>query len=92
MKDEEIAVGWHYDQNILAYEQDRLELLCPVEFALMLRALSRFMPHSAKVAVDIGVGSGAYSSWLASRGIDVHLVDVSQKLLQAAVDRLEHEG
>jgi methylase of polypeptide subunit release factors len=54
--------------------------------------LSRFMPHSAKVAVDIGVGSGAYSSWLASRGIDVHLVDVSQKLLQAAVDRLEHEG
>jgi S-adenosylmethionine-dependent methyltransferase len=92
MKDEEIAVGRHYDQNVLAYEHDRLELHCPVEFAMTLRALSRFMPTSAKVAVDIGVGSGAYSSWLASRGIDVHLVDVSQKLLQAAVDRLEHEG
>ena len=73
MKDEERAVGRHYDQNVLAYEQDRLELHCPVEFALTLRALSRFMPHSAKVAVDIGVGSGAYSLWLA-RGIDVHLV------------------
>ena len=30
MKDEEIAVGRHYDQNVLAYEQDRLELHCPV--------------------------------------------------------------
>ena len=92
MNDEERAVGRHYDQNVLAYEQDRLELYCPVEFALTLRALSRFMAHSAKVAVDIGVGSGAYSLWLASRGIDVHLVDVSQKLLQAAVHRLEREG
>ena len=77
MKDEERAVGRHYDQNVLAYEQDRLELHCPVEFALTLRALSHFMPRSARVAVDIGVGSGAYSLWLASRGIDVHLVDVS---------------
>ena len=82
MKDEETAVGRHYDKNVLAYEQDHLQLHCPVEFALTLRALSRFVPHSAKIAVDIGVGLGAYSSWPASRGIDVHLVNVSQKLLQ----------
>ncbi len=92
MKDEERAVGRHYDEKVLAYELERLERHNPVEFGLTLRALSRFIPHIAAVALEIGVGSGAYSSCLASRGIDVHLVDVSEKLLEAAIDRLNCEG
>ena len=91
MKDEERAVGRHYDEKVLAYELERLERHCPAEFGLTLRALSRFLPDQAQVAVEIGVGSGAYSSWLAHRGINVHLVDVSQKLLEAAIDRLNRE-
>ena len=92
MNSEESAVGKHYDDNILAYELDRLERHCPVEFALTLRALARWVPPGASVALDVGVGSGAYSSWLASRAIDVHMVDVSEKLLETAAGRLEREG
>ncbi len=74
------------------YELERLERHSPVEFGLTLSALSRFLPKTTKVAVEVGVGSGAYSLWLASRGIDVYLIDVSEKLLEAAVNRLCREG
>ncbi|HEU4387718.1 MAG TPA: class I SAM-dependent methyltransferase, partial [Blastocatellia bacterium] len=92
MNDEERTVARHYDENIFEYELERLERHSPVEFGLTLRALSRWLPPGAEVAVEVGVGSGAYSSWLASRGIRVHLVDVSGSLLQAAADRLERQG
>jgi len=92
MNDEEKAVGLHYDENILDYELERLEQHCPVEFGLTLKALSHWLPDNAEVAVEVGVGSGAYSSWLASRGIRVHLVDVSDKLLDTAEERLRRDG
>jgi len=92
MNREERAVGRHYDDNVFEYELERLERHSPVEFGLTIRALSRWIPTSAEVAVEVGVGSGAYSSWLASRGINVHLVDVSEKLLEASADGLERQG
>jgi ubiquinone/menaquinone biosynthesis C-methylase UbiE len=92
MNDEEKAVERHYDENVLSYELERLEQHCPVEFGLTLKALAHWLPNSAEVAVEVGVGSGAYSAWLASRGIRVHLVDVSTKLLETAADRLERGG
>jgi methylase of polypeptide subunit release factors len=92
MNREERAVGHHYDDNIFDYELERLGRHCPVEFGLTLRALSHWVPGAAEVAVDVGAGSGAYSLWLASRGISVHLVDVSEKLLETAANRLEGQG
>lgn len=92
MNPEEQAVGRHYDENILNYELERLERHCPVEFGLTLRALARWLPRTAEVIVELGVGSGAYSCWLASRGINIHLVDVSERLLAAAADRLTRQG
>ena len=92
MNREERAVGHHYDDNIFEYELERLERHSPVEFGLTIRALTRWVPTAAEVAVEVGVGSGAYSSWLASRGINVHLVDVSEKLLETSSDGLERQG
>jgi SAM-dependent methyltransferase len=83
-------VAQHYDETILAYELDRLERHAPVEFGITLRALERWV-EGRGVAIDVGVGSGAYSSWLAARGFNVHLVDISEKLLTAAADRLRAE-
>jgi SAM-dependent methyltransferase len=92
MDSEEEATGQHYDERILAYELERLERHSPVEFFLTLRAMSHWAPDITGVAIDVGVGSGAYASWLAIRGFRLHLVDVSVKLLEAAVDRLRREG
>lgn len=90
MSPEERAVAHHYDEEILQYELERLDRYCPVEFGVTLRALERWV-EGRGVAVELGVGSGAYSSWLAARGFDLHLVDLSGRLLEATHERLQAE-
>jgi ubiquinone/menaquinone biosynthesis C-methylase UbiE len=84
------ATGQHYDQIVEA-ERARLEQFSPVEYAITLRYLERFVPAGCQVA-EIGVGVGHYSEFLARRGCRVTLVDVSQVLLYAARSRLAAAG
>jgi SAM-dependent methyltransferase len=83
--------GQHYSQSAFDFETTRLSTLCPVEFAVTKRLLDRWIPQGATVA-EIGVGVGHYSEHLAERGCHIHLVDVSQRLLDAAVTRLRTAG
>jgi ubiquinone/menaquinone biosynthesis C-methylase UbiE len=80
------AAGLHYDRYVEA-ESARLEQFCPVEYATTLRYLGRFVPERCHVA-EIGVGVGHYSEFLARRGCRLDLVDVSNRLLEAALERL----
>src|SRR5580658_10239631 len=82
--------GRHYDRYVEA-ETARLEQFCPVEFAITLRYLERYIPERCRVA-DVGVGAGHYSEFLAKRGCLLDLVDVSPRLLEAAQDRLSSKG
>lgn len=83
-------VGRHYDE-IFELEVSRLETWSPVEFAITMRYLKRYVPDGAKVA-EIGVGGGHYSEYLARRNCTLHLVDVSQRLLAVATARLRDRG
>jgi 2-polyprenyl-3-methyl-5-hydroxy-6-metoxy-1,4-benzoquinol methylase len=78
-------------RNGFQYEMERLEKYAPVEYAITKRYLLRYIPESATVA-DVGVGVGHYSELLASRGSNVHLVDVASRLLEAAKGRLTKAG
>ena len=91
MTPHEIAVSRHYDGDGLNYELDRLERRSPVEMHMTLRALDRWTPRSG-LAVEVGVGAGLYSVWLAARGLSIRLVDVSKKLLEVASARLTAAG
>jgi ubiquinone/menaquinone biosynthesis C-methylase UbiE len=62
-----------------------------VEFAITKRFLDRWIPAGAFVA-EIGVGVGHYSEHLARRGCRIHLVDIGERLLDAAVTRLRSAG
>ncbi len=73
------------------YELVRLERHSPVEYAITLRYVERYIPDGATVA-DIGAGAGHYSESLARRNCIVHLVDVAQRLLDTAVARLTAAG
>jgi SAM-dependent methyltransferase len=73
------------------YELERLDRHSPVEYAITARYLRRFIAEELVVA-DIGVGVGHYSELLARRGCAIHLVDVSQRLLDATVARLRDAG
>lgn len=83
--------GQHYSQSVFEFEVTRLTELCPVEFAVTKRMLDRWIPPGSYVA-EIGVGVGHYSEHLAGRGCPIHLIDVSRRLLDAAVARLRNAG
>ncbi len=83
--------GQHYSHSAFDFETTRLSELCPVEFAITKRLLDRWIPKGATVA-EIGVGVGHYSEHLAARGCRIHLADVSKRLLDAALARLQSTG
>lgn len=90
-QDRQTAVGAHYDGAGYDFEVTRLEKLGPVERAMTERVLARLIPAGSVVA-DVGVGAGHYDEFLARRGCSLHLVDVSQRLLGTALERLRGCG
>lgn len=90
MTDSEFT-GQHYSHAAFEFETTRLTRLCPVEFAMTKRMLDRWTPDGAFIA-EAGVGAGHYSEHLAARGCRMHLIDVSQRLLDTAMARLESAG
>lgn len=84
-------VAEHYSQAAFEFETRRLPEFCPVEFAMTKRMLDRWIPDGAHVA-EIGVGAGHYSEHLAARGCRIHLIDIAERLLDAATERLRQAG
>lgn len=83
----EHAIALHYDDAIFDYEMERLTVHHPVEFALTTRYLRRYIAPGATVA-EVGVGGGRYSELLARQGCSLHLIDISQHLLDTTAARL----
>ena len=46
--------------------------------------LARVLPRPPARIVDVGGAAGTYSSWLATQGYEVHLVDLSPRLVEEA--------
>jgi len=55
-----------------------------LEFERTKEILGRVLPKPQATIVDVGGAAGAYSSWLAGQGYDVHLVDASARLVDHA--------
>jgi ubiquinone/menaquinone biosynthesis C-methylase UbiE len=47
--------------------------------------LMRFLPPAPAIVLDVGGGAGAYACWLAGKGYEVHLRDVSPVLVGLAL-------
>jgi SAM-dependent methyltransferase len=55
-----------------------------LEFERTKEILERVLPAAPARVIDVGGAAGAYSSWLAGRGHEVHLVDASARLVEEA--------
>src|SRR5262245_54660583 len=55
-----------------------------LEFERTKEILSRVLPPAPARVVDVGGAAGVYSLWLAERGYEVHLVDLSTRLVEEA--------
>ena len=77
-----------FDQN----EWDRLTTPGgAIEFAVTTHALGRHLPQKGRI-LALGGGPGRYSIWLAQRGYQVVLADISPNLLDIARDKIAKAG
>ena len=58
-----------------------------LEFERTKELLTRVVPQSPVRIVDVGGAAGPYSAWLAEQGHEVHLVDLSERLVGEARKR-----
>ena len=79
----------YYDARVGA-EWARLDRR-PVEFEMTKRHLDDLLPPACAV-VDVGSGPGRYAIYLAERGHDVSLVDLSQNSLDRAAAEAARRG
>lgn len=79
-----------YDKNA-QNEWDRLDRH-RTEFAVTLRALKDYLPHSPAEVLDVGGGPGRYSIALTKLGYRVTMLDLSESCLQLAQKKAKEEG
>jgi SAM-dependent methyltransferase len=91
LNDHEENVARYYDDTIFGAEVARLTADSPIEYAITARHLERLIPEASVVA-EIGVGGGLYTELLARRRCFLHLVDISQRLLDWVATRLREDG
>jgi len=71
-------------------EDDRLKSgFGQLEFERTKTIVQRFLPLPPAVVADVGGGTGPYSFWLASLGYEVHLIDLSTRLVQVCKIRMQ---
>lgn len=56
-----------------------------LEFERTKAIVERYLPPAPAVVIDVGGGAGAYSLWLARRGYQAHLVELSPSLIGRAI-------
>ncbi|WP_085505206.1 class I SAM-dependent methyltransferase [Thalassobacillus devorans] len=78
-----------YDETV-NYEWERLERH-KVEYELSKRFMNRYIKPNDKV-LDLGGGPGKYSLYLAERGCDVTLADLSQNNIDYALNKAKELG
>lgn len=62
-----------------------------IEFAITTHALQKHLPRSGRI-LDVGGGPGRYTIWLAKRGYQVVLADLSPNLLEIARTKIAEAG
>ncbi|WP_427339641.1 class I SAM-dependent methyltransferase [Caloranaerobacter sp. DY30410] len=85
-------------EEILEYynrgsEVDRLQCgIGKIEFERTKDIILRYLLKEKLVIYDIGGGAGTYSRWLAKLGHEVHLFDLSPKLIEIAREKSKNEN
>jgi ubiquinone/menaquinone biosynthesis C-methylase UbiE len=80
--DEKKQILDYYAQGL---ESDRLKKgIGHLEGARTREIISRYLDDSVQVIMDIGGGTGVYAAWLAEKGYDVRLYDLSPENIEIA--------
>lgn len=84
------AVVDHYERR---FEEDRLAGgLSELELVRTQEVLRRHLPPPPAVVLDVGGGAGVHARWLLEDGYRVHLIDLTPRHVNVALDRLAAAG
>ena len=87
------AVETHYDKKANSYESLRQSLFFRAYDAITWRYLEPYVPSSpSSLVLDAGGGTGRWAIPMAKKGCKVILLDISEKMLNVARQRVEAEG
>ena len=64
----------------------------PREPSTVITALERFLPHTPATALDVAGGTGRHAFWLAERGFEPTLVDISSTAIHIAQTEAASRG
>src|SRR5688572_18638461 len=67
------------------------ETAAPREYSRLTATLAGWLPRGGR-ALDVAGGAGRHSIWLAQRGLDVTLADISENGLRIAETRAAEAG
>jgi ubiquinone/menaquinone biosynthesis C-methylase UbiE len=67
-----------------SYNEDERIIRDPLEFIRTKEIISRYLPETPIKIIDLCGASGHYAYWLAEKGHEVHLMDLSQKHINRA--------
>ena len=86
------AVETHYDKKADSYESIRQSLFFRVYDAITWKYLEPYVPSSSSsLVLDAGGGTGRWAIPMAKKGCKVILLDISEKMLNVARQRVEVE-
>ncbi len=76
----------HYNRD--GYEDTRLQQgKGRLEYLRTKEILGRYIPGGSPIVVDIGGGTGPYAFWLAEKGCEVHLRDLTSRHVEMAREK-----
>jgi ubiquinone/menaquinone biosynthesis C-methylase UbiE len=80
----------HYESSL---EEDRLSSgWGALELVRTQEILRRHLPAPPARVLDVGGGTGVHADWLLADGYDVHLLDVTPRHVEQALDALGSRG
>ncbi|RNJ26529.1 class I SAM-dependent methyltransferase [Halosegnis longus] len=90
MRDDDIA-AFYDEYGEREWERLDRDFHHRLEFEVTTEYLTEQLPDSGRV-LDVGGGGGRYAVWLAARGYDVTLVDVSERQVRIAREKAREHG
>jgi ubiquinone/menaquinone biosynthesis C-methylase UbiE len=87
------SVENHYDRKSTNYEKVRESLVLKIYEAVTWKYLGPLGPsHHASLVLDAGGGTGVWAIPMARKGCRVVLLDISQKMLDIAQEKIKKQG
>ena len=82
-----------YDYEALSYDESRFQSELGKHIDYMHKRIIKHLLHpTSKLVLEVGVGTGRFTTWLAERDLEVIGVDISKEMLRKAKRKTQNSS